>query len=82
MRLPNPHSAARDARTHAAVLRAEADQLRNLPVSDAARLIEAKRADLDQQRRQVAERERQISEPFEHDQHRSSPRRDGPTQGL
>jgi len=51
-------------------------------VSDAARLIEAKRADLDQQRRQVAERERQISEPFEHDQHRSSPRRDGPTQGL
>lgn len=82
MRLPNPHSAARDARTHAAVLRAEADQLRNLPVNDAARLIEAKRADLDQQRRQVAERERQISEPFEHDQHRSSPRRDGPAQGL
>lgn len=36
-----------DRRSHAAVLRAEADQLRNLPVSDAARLIEAKRADLD-----------------------------------
>lgn len=71
-----------DRRSHAAVHRAEADQLRNLPVSDAARLIEAKRADLDQQRRQVAEQERQISEPFEHDQHRSSLRRDGPTQGL
>lgn len=31
------------------MLRAEADELRNLPVNDVARLIEAKRADQEQQ---------------------------------
>lgn len=65
-----------------AMLRAEADELRNLPVNYVARLIEAKRADQEQQRRKVAKRERQIRDPFEHDRCRSDPRRDGPTQGL
>ncbi|WP_193095616.1 MobF family relaxase [Brevibacterium sp. FME17] len=82
MRTPKPHRAARDATTQAAMLRAEADELRNLPVNDAARLIEAKRAEQKNQRQQVAQRERQISNSFEHDQHRSTPRRDGPTRGL
>lgn len=64
------------------MLRAGADELRNLPVNDVVRLIESKRADQEQQRRQVAERERQIRDPFEHDRHRSDPRRDALTQGL
>ena len=64
------------------MLRAEADELCNLPVNDVAHLIEAKRADQEKQRRQVAKRERQIRDPFEHGRRRSDPRRDGPTQGL
>ena len=82
MRTPNPRRAARDAKTQAAMLRAEADELRALPVNDAARLIETKRTEQERERQRVAERERQISNLFEHDRHRSSPRRDGSTRGL
>lgn len=64
------------------MLRAEADELCNLPVNEVVRLLEAKRADQEQQRRQVAKRERQIRDPFEYGRHRSDLRRDGPTQGL
>ena len=46
---PNSHCVARDAKNQVAMLRAEADELRNLPVNDVARLIEAKRADQEQQ---------------------------------
>lgn len=82
MRTPNPHRAARDAKNQAAMLRAEADELRSLPINDAARQIEAKRTEQETQRQQGAEREQQIGDPFEHDRHRSSPRRDGPTRRL
>lgn len=78
----NPYRTVRDARTRAAMLRAEADELRALPVNDAARLIEARRADQEKQRQQVAECERQISDSFEHDRHRADPYRDGPSPGL
>ncbi|WP_238399901.1 MobF family relaxase [Kocuria marina] len=77
----NPHRNAKDARTRAALIRAEADELRRLPVADAARRIEAKRDEHEKQRQQAAQRERQL-DPFEHDRHRSNPRRDGPTRGL
>ncbi|WP_151952609.1 hypothetical protein [Brevibacterium sp. Marseille-P9724] len=44
MRAPNPHRLVHNARTEAAVLRAESDELGALPVNEAAILIEATRA--------------------------------------
>ncbi len=82
MRVPSPRRAARDAKSQAAMLRAEADELRMLPVNDAARQIETKRTERENQRQQMVKREPQISDPFEHDRHRSGPRREGPTRGL
>ena len=82
MRVISPRRDARDARTRAAMLRAEADELRGLPVNDAARRIEAKRAEQENQQRRAAERARQFGDPFERDPHRHDPRRDGPTRGL
>lgn len=64
------------------MLRAEVDELRSLPVTDAAQLIKAKRAEQEQRSQPLAERERQISDPFEHNPHRRNPRRNGPTRGL
>lgn len=81
MRVPGPHRAARGAKTQVVMLYVEADELRDLPVNDAARQIEAKRAEQEHQRQQTAERQRQISNPFEQDQHRSDPRRTGPARG-
>lgn len=77
----NPHRTAADARTRVALIRAEADELRSLPVTDAARRIEAKRAEQEQTRQQAAQRARQL-DPFEHGPRRSAPRRDGPVRGL
>lgn len=82
MRLPNPRRQARQAKTQGAALRAEADELRTLPVNEAAQLIEAKRAEQDHTRQQAAERERRLSDPFEHDPRRSGPAREGPARGL
>ncbi|MFT3862361.1 MobF family relaxase [Micropruina sp.] len=73
----NPHRNAADARTRAAMFRAEADALRSLPTGDAARRIEAKRAEQEQTRQQAAQRARQF-DPFDHEAHRNGPRRDGP----
>lgn len=53
MRVPNPHRAARDAKARAAMLRAEADELRSLPANDAARQIEAKRAEHEARQRHL-----------------------------
>ena len=82
MRVTNPHRAARDARAQAAATRAEANELRSLPINDAERRIETKRAEQEHTRQQAAERAQQFRNPFEHDPHRSGPRREGPTRGL
>ena len=61
--------------------RAEADELRSLPVADAARRIEAKRAEQEQTRQRAAQRERQL-DPFERDTRRHDPGHDGPARSL
>ena len=82
MRVTNPHRSARDARTRAAMIRAEANELRSLPVNDAARLIDAKSAEEESQQQRAAERARQFGDLFEHDPHRrSDPERKGPGLG-
>lgn len=82
MRTTSPHRAARDARARAALTRAEADELRSLPVNDAAERIEAKHAEQEHLRQQTAKRAQQLPAPFVHEPHRSGPRRDGPTRSL
>lgn len=82
MRIATPHRDARDARARAATTRAEADELRGLPITDAARRIEAKRADQEHARQRAAERARQVHDPFALDPYRHDPRREGPARGL
>ncbi|MCT2974806.1 TrwC relaxase [Propionibacterium freudenreichii] len=82
MRTINPHRTARDARARAALIRAEADELRSLTAVDAAQLIEAKRAEQEQTKRQAAWRERQLNDPFERDPRRDRPGPEGPAHGL
>lgn len=82
MRVTKPHRHARDARAQAVATRAEADELRNLPINDATRRIEAKRAEQEHARRRTAERVRQLHDAFEHDTHQRDPRREGPSRGL
>lgn len=74
----NPHREALEARARAAATRAEADQLRGLPVNDAARRIETRRAE----QRRIAERARQLRDPLVPDRHPRDSRRDGPTRSL
>lgn len=78
----NPHRTAADARRRAALVRAEADELRNLPVTDAARRIKAKRAEQEQTWQQAAQRARQLGDPFQHEPRRSDPGREPPSRGL
>ena len=78
----NPHQQAREATTRAAAARREVEELRALPVNDAAGRIEAKRAEQEQTRRRVARRERQLHNPFEHEPYHPDPRRDRPARGL
>ena len=82
MRTTNPHRTAREARNRAALTRAEADELRNLPTTEAAERIEAKRAEQEYARERAAERARQLHDPFEHDTHRHDSHREGPARGL
>ena len=63
MRALNPRRNARDARARAALLRAESEELRTLPVSDAAKLIETKRAEQELAQRQVEQRQQHFSSP-------------------
>ncbi|WP_454115200.1 hypothetical protein [Microbacterium lacticum] len=81
MRTVNPQRAARDALARATLARTEANELRSLPISDAARLIEAKRAEKEQARQRAAQRERQL-DPFERGTRRHDPGHDGPTRSL
>ncbi|MDR1635587.1 MAG: AAA family ATPase [Bifidobacteriaceae bacterium] len=82
MRGMNPRRQAHDAQTKAAMLRAEASELRSLPVEDAARLIETKRAEQHNQRQWAAQRARQLQDPFKRQPHRTDPRRDGPAHSM
>lgn len=63
MRALNPHRNARDARTRAALLRTERDELRSLSANDAANLIETKRVQRELARHQAEQRQRQLSSP-------------------
>ncbi len=82
MRTVNPHRDARDSRARAATTRVDADELRGLPIVDAARRIEARRAEQEHARQRAAQRARQLHDPFERDAPRSDPGREGPTRGL
>ncbi|WP_260283556.1 MobF family relaxase [Propionibacterium freudenreichii] len=77
-----PHRKADDARYRATLVRAEADELRSLPVNEAARRIEAKQTERERMRQEATARERQLPAPFEHDPHRHDPGREGPSRGL
>ncbi len=77
-----PHRNAEDARTRAAPTRAEANELRSLPVTEAAERIEAKNVEREHKQREAAVRERQLSDPFEYDPYRHDTGREGPTRGL
>lgn len=81
MRTVNPQRAARNAFARATLARAEADELRNLPVNDAARRIEAQRAEQEQTRQRAAEQARQF-DPLGRGPHRRDPGRDGPARSL
>ncbi|WP_241698567.1 hypothetical protein [Flaviflexus huanghaiensis] len=81
MRLVNPHRNAHEAHATAALARAEAEELRNLPIGDAARRIEAKRAEQEQTQQRAAQRAREL-EPFERDTPRTGPARDRPARSL
>lgn len=80
--IANPERQAHDAKNQAALLRSEADELRALPINDAARLIETKHAAQEQARERAAQRERQLHDPFQHDPHRHETGRQGPTRRL
>lgn len=81
MRTVHPQRAARDAQGRAALAHAEADELLRLPIDDAALLVEAKRAEKEQTRQRVAQRE-QRPDPFERSAHRHDPGHDGPARSL
>ncbi|WP_424806518.1 MobF family relaxase [Rhodococcus sp. 27YEA15] len=81
MRTNNPQRAARESSARAALVRAEADELRSLPVADAARRVEARRAEQEQLRQQAAQRARQL-DPFERGTRRHDPGHDGPARRL
>ena len=83
MRTINPLRNAHDNRTRAAEVRAEADELRSLPVDAAAQRIETERAEPEQLRRRAAERARQFHDSFERGSHRRGDSgREGPARGL
>lgn len=77
-----PHRKADGARTRAALIRAEADELRTLPIAEAAQRIETKNAEREHRRQEAVGRERQLPDPFEYDPHRHDSGRDGPSRGL
>lgn len=54
----------------------------SLPVNDAARRIETKRAEQEQPRQRAAERARQLRDPFDHDPHRYDPPRRADTRSM
>ncbi|MDR0594846.1 MAG: AAA family ATPase [Bifidobacteriaceae bacterium] len=81
MRTVNPQRAAHDASARATLARTEADELRSLLINDAVKRIEARRAEKEQTRQRVPQRERQL-DPFERGTRRHDPGHDGPTRSL
>ncbi|MDR0591687.1 MAG: hypothetical protein LBG60_00210, partial [Bifidobacteriaceae bacterium] len=81
MRRVNPRHSARNARTRAALIRAEARKLRSLPVSDAALRIEAKRSEQETARQQAAQPARKLHS-FAREPHQTGPRHDAPALGM
>lgn len=81
-RSPNPERQAHDAKNRAALLRSEADELRSLPINDAAHLIETKHAAQEQARQDATERAREFRDPLQHDPRRTDPSREGPRRTL
>jgi len=78
MRTVSPHRAARDALARVTLARAEADELRSLPIGDAARRIETRRAEQEVAR----QRERQLRTAAEHELRRPDTGREGPSRSL
>ncbi|MFA5607023.1 MAG: AAA family ATPase [Leucobacter sp.] len=77
----NPMQQATRAAKTAKQAREEAELLRSLTLAEATERIEQTRAAQAEREAQRAERERAMSHDYE-EQHRSAPRRDGPTLGL
>lgn len=73
----NPYRQAREATTRAAAARREVEELRALPIEQAAARLTAQKAAADEAQRRTAERARRVRDP-----HRSDPRREGPGRGL
>ncbi|MGO1841019.1 MAG: MobF family relaxase [Canibacter sp.] len=82
MRALDPNRNARDARTRAAILRAQAETLRHLPVEAAASLFESVRADYEQVRQQTTERARLLGDLPQHESRRPNPGHEQPSRGL
>ena len=78
----NPHRQTREATTRAAAARRDVEELRALPVEQAAARITAQKSAADEGQRRAAERARRVRDPYGHDPHRTDPRRDGPSRGL
>ncbi len=78
----NPHRQAREATTRAAAARREVEELRVLPVEQAAARIAAQKAAAEDAQRRTVERARRVHDPYDHDTHRPNPRREGPGHGL
>ncbi|WP_259342681.1 MobF family relaxase [Corynebacterium falsenii] len=78
----NPRGQAHDAKNRATLLRSEADELRALPISDAAHLIETKHAAQDQARQDATERARELRDPLQHDPRSTARSREGPRRSL
>ena len=81
MRTISPHRNAQDARAIVALARTEADELRSLPVHEAARRIEANRGEQEHARRRAAQRARQL-DPFDREPRRHDPGHNGPARSL
>ena len=81
MRTTNPERDAQSARTRADLARAEANELRTIPINEAARVIKAKHAEQERMRRQATQRAQQL-DPSERDPRRSGPRDNGPARGM
>ena len=81
MRTISPHRNAQDARAIVALARTEADELRSLPVHEAARRIEANRGEQEHARRRAAQRARQL-DPFDREPRRHDPGHNGPARNL
>lgn len=78
----SPHRNARDAATRAAAARQEIEELRGLPVAEAAVQLDVQHAAAEEARRLTAERARRRRDPFDHDSGHTDPHRDGPSRSL